>query len=404
MNEVAAVIGASYGDEGKGHVTDYLSDSQCLVVRFNGGAQAGHTVVDPDGRRHIFHHFGSGCLRNAETFLSPYFIVNPIVFRKELDELSPKMHRPPMVVVDPLATVTTPFDMMLNQAAERKRDNRHGSCGIGINETVTRTEFSDDLKVNVKMARDGGWLHDKLDEILKYWVPRRMEVLGLEERDLPYLRSQAIRDRFMEDVGFFLGFTRIIPWEEIGSSAAYDRIIFEGAQGLRLDEYSPDFPHVTRSRTGLPNVVKLVRSAGIKVPIDAYYVTRPYVTRHGPGPLQHEMQPPFFFDDKTNVTNEWQGALRAGELDLPRLTTDIDEDASAAELHHEVVRHIALTCLDHVDSESIPVHIGRSRREISVATLMSVAATMAGTSGDLVFAGPTREGILTNFNAKRKVV
>src|SRR5687767_2778700 len=131
---LSAVIGASYGDEGKGRTVDFLADALTLVVRFNGGAQAGHTVVLPDGRRHVFHHFGSGTFKGAETFLSQHFIMNPIMYCRELKEL-PAVR----VTADPRCRITTPWDMMLNQAVEAKRGNdRHGSCGLGINETVTR--------------------------------------------------------------------------------------------------------------------------------------------------------------------------------------------------------------------------------------------------------------------------
>jgi len=81
MNEANVVIGANYGDEGKGAAVDRLATeagAQCLVVRFNGGAQAGHTVETPDGRRHVFSHFGAGSFAGARTFLSRFFVSNPI--------------------------------------------------------------------------------------------------------------------------------------------------------------------------------------------------------------------------------------------------------------------------------------------------------------------------------------
>jgi adenylosuccinate synthase len=88
------VIGANFGDEGKGLLTDYYASklpmefgySRC-VVRYNGGAQAGHTVVTPD-KRHIFSHFGSGSLTGAATFLARDFIVNPRFFLNERAALS----------------------------------------------------------------------------------------------------------------------------------------------------------------------------------------------------------------------------------------------------------------------------------------------------------------------------
>ena len=82
------VIGANFGDEGKGLVTDYLcSQGAGVVVRFNGGAQAGHTVVTPEGERHVFRHFGSGTFLGVPTFLSQFFVCNPILFFEERKQL-----------------------------------------------------------------------------------------------------------------------------------------------------------------------------------------------------------------------------------------------------------------------------------------------------------------------------
>ena len=69
MKNIKVVIGANFGDEGKGLMTDYFASksNKSLVVRFNGGGQAGHTVTTKDGRRHVFHHFGSGIFAGADT-------------------------------------------------------------------------------------------------------------------------------------------------------------------------------------------------------------------------------------------------------------------------------------------------------------------------------------------------
>jgi adenylosuccinate synthase len=135
------VIGACFGDEGKGLTTDYLAAkhvSESLVVRFNGGAQAGHTVQTANGQRHVFKHFGSGCFAGSPTFLSEYFICNPILFRTELEQLH-KFGLTPKIYVHPEAVVSTQYDMMINQIVEEIRSNsRHGSCGVGIGETVER--------------------------------------------------------------------------------------------------------------------------------------------------------------------------------------------------------------------------------------------------------------------------
>ena len=156
MKQVDVVIGLNYGDEGKGAAVDWLchgavsGDRNCgdyyeagsaAVVRFNGGAQAGHTVVTPDGRRHVFSQFGSGTFAGCPTILSRFMMVNPIMFWKERKELLGKVDKLPPVYVDPRAYVTTPYDVFINQELERSRGNdRHGSCGMGIGETEVRSD------------------------------------------------------------------------------------------------------------------------------------------------------------------------------------------------------------------------------------------------------------------------
>ena len=89
MKDIKIVIGANYGDEGKGLMTDYFahksisSGNKTIVVCSNGGAQRGHTVRTPENYKHVFHHFGSGTLVGAYTYLPNQFIVNPMLFYKE---------------------------------------------------------------------------------------------------------------------------------------------------------------------------------------------------------------------------------------------------------------------------------------------------------------------------------
>jgi adenylosuccinate synthase len=86
---VDVVIGAAYGDEGKGHVASCLASPESIVVRFNGGCQAGHTVYSKSGVRRVFSHFGSGTMTGARTYLSKHFVCNPILFLAELKDLIP---------------------------------------------------------------------------------------------------------------------------------------------------------------------------------------------------------------------------------------------------------------------------------------------------------------------------
>lgn len=308
MRKVSVVIGSNYGDEGKGLVTDYLASDRSVVVRFNGGAQAGHTVVDPDGRRHVFHHFGSGTLRGAQTYLSRFFYVNPLLFWDEWEQLR-SIHARACVMIDPSATVTVPFDVMINQAIETKRGaKRHGSCGVGVWETQVRNTTSP--YTFPYSLNDRSDIMSLLEEIRTDYVPKRLSELGLTPDDLPHLENRNIDRAWTNDLLNMHDETVMLSWKNfLFAGGAHEDIVFEGAQGLRLSELNvDDMPYLTPSKTGLHNVAELLR--GYYDPVDVYYVTRPYFTRHGAGPLNYQFKSDNV--DTTNVENEWQGEIRYG--------------------------------------------------------------------------------------------
>ena len=231
-----AVIGAGYGDEGKGLVTDFLSSFSTRVVRFNGGAQAAHTVARPDGTRHIFHHVGSGCMRGATTHLSRFFVANPILALRELRELSVSCLPAASVTIDPRAMVTTPVDMMINQALEQKRgDDRHGSCGIGFGETIERRDRGlrltvADLPVRYKDGSVRERLRSVLKEIRDTWVPARCEELGINPHELPDPHGD-VDDQFFNDCELFTRLIGSFIDEDIAEGV--DRVVFRGGAGTR---------------------------------------------------------------------------------------------------------------------------------------------------------------------------
>lgn len=354
--KLTAVIGANYGDEGKGSVTHALSDSSTLVVRFNGGAQAGHTVVGPQGERHVFHHFGSGTLNGASTYLSRYFILNPLLFRSEYEVLQKKnvgFGRVVSVFAAPDCRVTTPWDMMLNQASEVKKGTlRHGSCGVGINETVTRELKGP--KLSFKDLASTRRLCPVLRTIVKEWVPKRAEELGLSKEELgPWLDTMTKwLGIFIEDCSFLYNHCSMMPIKSIKvfGKFTHKHVLFEGAQGLKLDEDDEGFPYVTRSKTGTHNVLALLDELGVRYllgDLRVLYVTRPYLTRHGAGPLPFELPgaPYPGIQDPTNVPNPHQGTIRYAWLDVDALATRIKKDLGA---ESRIRAGIALTCGDQM--------------------------------------------------------
>lgn len=382
MSAAFAVIGANYGDEGKGLMVDYLASRQpeSVVVRYNGGAQAGHTVLTPEGLRHVFSHIGAGAFAGCPTYLSQFFIVNPMLFLRELETFSALASAPP-IWLDRNAFVTTPFDVLINQLSETARGAcRHGSCGVGINETVTRCLRSPTLATRVRDLQDSGKLRRKLYELARTWLPERLAEMRLDGRAQPCLlfqrRLEAIIDRYCLDVEAMLSSVTILS-----SCPRRRAVIFEGAQGLMLDENRVDqFPHVTRSRTGLANVLYLCAKMGIDR-LSVHYVTRTYLTRHGAGPLPGQWERRF--PDETNLPNDFQGSLRFAPLSLSDLEHSLACDLASARSHPVTVRPaIAITCADQLapaarNDLSLPVsHISFGPARGSVLALGAAIPVM----------------------------
>jgi adenylosuccinate synthase len=294
------VIGANFGDEGKGLVTDYLcSQGAGVVVRFNGGAQAGHTVVTPDGLRHVFGHFGSGTFLGVPTFLSQYFICNPILFFKERTELH-KLGIEPAVYAHPECLVSTFADMVINQRLEDARGaTRHGSCGVGISETIERSQIPE-LKITMADLWNGS-------KVLESRLAAICDGYAAFRTGKP-INEPAMIEMFLKGCAAFA--EAVHP---AGIGQCKDPV-FEGAQGLLLDQDNKKFfPHVTRSNTGMKNVRALCAQGGFDQ-IDAYYVSRTYLTRHGAGPLPGE-DASLRYEDNTNLEHNYQGRIRFAPLD-----------------------------------------------------------------------------------------
>jgi adenylosuccinate synthase len=338
MKQVDVVIGTSYGDEGKGHVTDYLAcnvTDPVAVVRFNGGAQAGHTV-DTGDRKHIFHHLGSGSLAGAATILSRFFVVNPVLFMEERIQIPEKLN----VYVDPQCLVTTPYDVLLNRLRERRR--KHGSCGIGFSETISRDEAG--FYLRVEDLKDRETIESKLAEISEGYFHPLMRNMDGYRPDLTLEFFMGAEERFITDA---LNFVKTVTVaRDTVAIRWFDHLVFEGAQGLRLDQYSEDFPHVTRSNTGLKNVAVLLEDIDAEVTI--YYVSRAYLTRHGEGPLDNEIPNPGIVDT-TNVENKYQGPLRFARHDYSRMERDVLKDR---EYLSEGDIIAVITCCDQYEDTS----------------------------------------------------
>lgn len=394
MKTALAVIGSGYGDEGKGLMTDYLAANgeAPAVVRTNGGAQAGHTVQTPDGRRHVFHHIGSGALAGAPTHLSQFFVSNPVFFMRERQAVM-DLRGNVAVTVDPRSIITTPYDMMINQVVERARGAaRHGSCGMGFGEAIERSlrpefalRFSD-------LARGADHVEQVVGRIRREWAPHRLAQLGLEEQARQFgemLLSEDLVQGFIADCAAFWNSTAPLPDANIPDGA-----IFEGAQGLLLDQDYGAFPHVTRSNTGLKNMLLVSLEAGVGS-IDVTYMTRAYSTRHGAGPFAFEDADMEWLKmvDPTNEPNDWQGTIRTAPLDLDTLADAIGHDLVQVAPSIEVRASVGISCVDQV-APQMKIGINGSVQEVRRADLADLVADSVGLEVSKMSFGPTRNNVI----------
>lgn len=320
--KASAVIGAGFGDEGKGLVTGYLCSQfeSPLVIRFSGGQQAGHQVVVPEGQKHIFSNFGSGTLQGVPTYWAKYCTVDPIGIVNELDVLLKKGAKP-LLMIDERCPVTTPYDVRHNQKVEKA--NGHGSCGVGVGATIEREEKNYSLLFgdlfNPKV------LQIKLDLIHRYYG----DSVSLEH--------------FLDCCGRVVA-SNYIQIAGGPPQQGYQTLVFEGSQGLLLDQHFGFFPHVTRANTGTRNILDMGYAPQI------YLVTRAFQVRHGNGPMTNEAMPHNIQINphEHNVKNKYQGEFRRSLLDLDLLRYGIEKDPYIRQSKNKV---LVITCLDLIKSE-----------------------------------------------------
>ena len=353
MQRAIIVQGLGFGDEGKGATVDFLARELAadLVVRYCGGSQAGHNVVLPDGRRHIFSQFGAGTLAGAATYLAEPTIINLPAMHKEARHLLEMTAADPFLklAVHPRALVSTVYHQQLNRLRELSRGaGRHGSCGHGIGETRNY------------------WLQHGLDAVFAADLLDREALAGKLEllRQRALLEAQELVDRvpadehwrldvFMEPARQVAAELRqmAVPLAIEPALPACGTAIFEGAQGVLLDEWRGFHSYTTWSTVTLQPALAMIEESGAEE-VCTLGVTRAYMTRHGAGPL-----PTWSRDldtklsDPGNPANAWQGTLRRGWLDLLLLHY-------AAETAGGPLDGLVINCLDHLADVSPQICTG----------------------------------------------
>lgn len=325
--KASIVIGANYGDEGKGTVVARLAKAGTNVLNIltNGGSQRGHSILTKDGSI-TFQHFGSGTYHGADNYYSRYYILNPMQFAREYSELIVK---PTHIYRDRFCRWSTPYDVMANIIDEEQR-GRKASCGMGIWNTIKR--YNDGLGVSF----------DEFMEKPETWIPYLDSIKAYYERSLVIpdtwfdtWNSNGMELHFIRDCKIMNELTSVIEL----ASLDYDNVIFENGQGLLLSDTGRDTADTTPSDCGICYALLMAKELGIG-DITAHYVTRPYLTRHGDGNLANEKHRHLLSfgiaEDRTNRYNERQGEFRYGYLDISSLHKRIVDDARGCKFEIDV--------------------------------------------------------------------
>jgi adenylosuccinate synthase len=370
MKRAIVTVGLGFGDEGKGATVDHLCReyNADLVVRYCGGSQAGHNVQLPDGRRHTFSQFGAGTLTGARTYLGPRMVIHPAALLREADHLRTLNIAAPFdtLTVHPACLVSTYLHQATNQIRELARAEppleqapcehsrslrgagvsgdrwmgRHGSCGHGIGETRSYWLRYGDDAVLARDLTDRGILREKLERLRQRLLLDLQPVIDhvspdvLREYDLLSLTPEAVAESLLE-VGGLL---------HIGEMPEHTTAIYEGAQGVLLDEWYGFHPYTTWSTVTPHHALELVVQSGAEE-LCVLGLTRAYATRHGAGPFPTQDESlTARIRDEGNPWNTWQGNLRSGWLDLVLLRYAV---AACGSLDGLVV-----SCLDQAAEEA----------------------------------------------------
>lgn len=320
MSAAWIVVDLGLGDAGKGATVDFLCRDRGadLVVRWHGGAQAGHNVVTPGGRHHTFSQWGSGTLAGVPTALGPGFVLHPLALRFEAAHLAAIGVPDPLgaLTVDPEALCISPFQQAAGRLRELARGAAaHGTCGVGFGEAVGDTLAHGDAIRAHHLRAD-----DLVARLAAHQARKRAECAGLPTEDPRAAPERALLDdasapaRIAAAWRALAADLRLAPAADALRRAR--RPVLEGAQGVLLDQTWGLHPHTTWSDC---------TAAGARALLGAREATtlgvlRTYATRHGAGPLPtHDPAWDAALPEPHNDAAGWQGAFRRGPLDLALL-------------------------------------------------------------------------------------
>jgi adenylosuccinate synthase len=339
--QCVVVVGAQWGDEGKGKIVDVLAERADLVVRYQGGANAGHTVVKGDAE-FILHQIPSGILHpGTRCVIGNGVVLDPETLLHEMDELAGRgISLEGRLLVSDRAHLVLPYHKALDRATERQQ--RIGTTGRGIGPA-----YED--KFGRRGIRVGDLRHpDEARELVRDRVARANRVLAMLEAEERMSAEEhlALIERLSPRILPLAADTGKITWETLRQGK---RVLLEGAQGALLDVDHGTYPFVTSSNTTAGGAAV---GAGIgPTAIDAVLgVVKAYTTRVGNGPLPTEATAPH--GERLRELGDEYGATTG----RPRRCGWFDAVVVRYAVRVNGLTHLAVTKLDVLDTfERLPL-------------------------------------------------
>ena len=271
-----AVIGLQWGDEGKGKIVDYLSEKFDLVARYQGGNNAGHTVIVEDVTYKL-NLIPSGVIRGKVCFLGQGIVLDPDHFLKEYQQICEKISNPNIYLSSNIPLIL-PYHKQLDKINESilTGEDKIGTTAKGIGPAYQDKVGRKSIKLYDLKSSDK--IKEKLENIKKFYDPvlnaYHEEVIDIDQ----YIK---ILDSFYEEVG-----SLIVDNSFIKKNFNQEKILFEGAQGALLDLDHGSYPFVTSSNTISSNIMI---GSGLQVDYQTVGIFKAYATRVGNGPFPSEL-------------------------------------------------------------------------------------------------------------------
>ena len=275
------VIGAQWGDEGKAKITDLLAEKADIIIRYQGGCNAGHTVVT-NGETYKFHLIPSGILYGDKIcFIGAGTVIHPESFEKEISELKSQGVNLKGLKISPLASITLPYHIEMDGWSENNSGKgKIGTTKRGIGPTYTDKAARCVLKIQDLYSFEA--LNEKLDIILPLKNKILEKVYGIE----PYTKECIISlcEKYAELFKPYVCF----EWQDMLRRNRDNAVLFEGAQGVMLDIDYGTYPFVTSSNP-IGGGAAVGSGYGPCMIQEVVGVSKAYVTRVGEGPFVTEL-------------------------------------------------------------------------------------------------------------------